>query len=62
MKHSDSLILVSSHDISHILRISGTLTTLENGSAYFRTESLSDIEKEFQREAEERVKNLFSIT
>lgn len=62
MKHSDSLILVSSHDISHLLRISGTLTTLENGSAYFRTESLSDIEKEFQREAEERVKNLFSIT
>ncbi|WP_158602627.1 hypothetical protein [Proteiniphilum sp. X52] len=40
----------------------GDVPVLENGKAYFRTESLSDIEKEYQREAEERVKNLFSGT
>lgn len=62
MKHSDSVILISSHDISHLLKISDTITTIENKSAHFRTELLSDIEEEYQREAEERVRSLFTTT
>lgn len=59
MKHSQSVILISSHDISHLLKISDTITTFENGTATLRTESLHDIEKEVEMEAAKRVKGLF---
>ncbi|MDO5665259.1 MAG: ATP-binding cassette domain-containing protein [Bacteroidia bacterium] len=59
MKHTNSLIFISSHDISHLLKIVDTLTVIENGSVYLKTESLSDIEKTYQKEAEERVKSVF---
>ncbi len=59
MKHTDSLILISSHDISHLLKITDTLTIIENGSAYLKTELLPDIEKTYQQEAEKKVKSIF---
>ncbi len=60
MKHSESVILISSHDISHLLKISDTITSIENGTATLKTESLRDIEKQYQMEAEKRVKNVFN--
>lgn len=60
MKHTDSVILISSHDISYLLRISDTITTIENRTAYLKTDSLSDIEKKYQQEAEEKVKSLLA--
>ncbi len=60
MKHTDSVILISSHDISYLLKISDTITTIENRTAYLKTHSLSDIEKKYQQEAEDKVKNLLS--
>lgn len=60
MRHSESVILISSHDISHLLKISDTITTVENQTAILITESLDEIEKEYQQIAEKRVKELFS--
>ncbi len=60
MRHSDSVILISSHDISHLLKISDTITTVENQTAILKTESLGEIEKEYQKIAEKRVRELFS--
>ncbi len=60
MRHFDSVILISSHDISHLLKISDTITTVENQTAILKTESLGEIEKEYQKIAEKRVRELFS--
>lgn len=60
IRHSDSVILISSHDISHLLKISDTITTVENQTAILKTESLGEIEKEYQQIAEKRVRELFS--
>lgn len=59
-QHSDSVILISSHDISHLLKISDTITTVENQTAILKTESLGEIEKEYQQIAEKRVRELFT--
>lgn len=62
LKHSGSVILVSSHDISHLLKIVDTMTTIENSTASMQTEALSSIEDQIQQEAKTRVKNIFSIS
>lgn len=59
MRYSGSVILISSHDISHLLKIVNTITVVENRHAYLKSESLQDIEKNIQKEAEEKVKTIF---
>ena len=60
LKHTDSVILISSHDLSHLLKIVDTMTSIENGNAHFKSESLSDIEKKMQMEAEIKVKHILN--
>lgn len=58
LKHSESVILISSHDISYLLKIADTITIIENKTAYLKTESLLEIEKEYEELAKEKVKNI----
>lgn len=58
LKKQDTFILVSSHDLNQLVKIAGTLTVIENGKAYMRSEQLSDIQREIESMACDKVKNL----
>lgn len=58
LKKQDTLIFISSHDLDHLIKIAGTLTVIENSTAYMRSEQLSDIQKEIEREAYDKVRRL----
>lgn len=58
LKKQETLVLISSHDLEQLIKISGTLTVIENGTAYMRSEQLSDIQREIERQAYDKVKSL----
>ena len=59
LKKQGAFIFISSHNINQLVKISDTLTLIENGKAIMKTEALADIEKEIEREAESRVRGVF---
>lgn len=58
IKKQDTLIFISSHDLDHLVKIAGTLTVIENGKVYMKSEHLSEIQKEIERQAYDKVKSL----
>ena len=62
LKKQGAFIFVSSHNISQLVKISDTLTLVENGRAIMKSESLMDIEKEIEDEAKSKVESVFKST
>ncbi len=58
LKKQDTLIFISSHDLNHLVKIAGTLTVIENGMTYMKSEQLSEIQKEIEKHAYDKVKSL----
>lgn len=58
LKKQETIILISSHDLVQLVKISDTLTVIENGTAYMRSEQLSDIQYEIERQAYDKVRSL----
>ena len=58
LKKQDTLILISSHDLDQLAKIADTLTVIENGRAYMRSEQLLDIQREIEKYAYDKVKDL----
>ena len=58
LKKQDTLIFISSHDLDHLIKIAGTLTVIENGTAYMKSEQLAEIQKEIEVHAYDKVKSL----
>lgn len=58
LKKQDTLILISSHDLDQLAKIADTLTVIENGRAYMRSERLVDIQREIEKYAYDKVKGL----
>ena len=61
LKKQGAFIFVSSHNINQLVKISDTLTLIEDGKAIMKTEALPDIEKEIEREAERKIQSVFRI-
>lgn len=59
-KKRDAFILISSHDLNQLIKISHTLTVIENNTAYMKSESLPTIGQEIQKEARSKVKTIFN--
>ena len=57
-KKHDTLILVSSHDLKQLIKIAGALPVIENGTAFTRSEHLTDIQREVEKLTEDKVKSL----
>mgnify|MGYP000934997816 CR=1 FL=1 len=58
LKNQDVVILISSHDLDHLVKIADTLTVIENGAAHLKSEELTNIQKEIEKYAYEKVKSL----
>jgi ABC-2 type transport system ATP-binding protein len=58
LKKQDTLIFISSHDLNHLVKIAGTLTVIENGMTYMKSGQLSEIQKEIEKHAYDKVKSL----
>ena len=58
LKKQDTLIFISSHDLDHLVKIAGTLTIIENGTTYMKSEQLSEIQKKIEMHAYDKVKSL----
>ncbi|HBL34382.1 MAG TPA: ABC transporter ATP-binding protein, partial [Porphyromonadaceae bacterium] len=55
LKKQDAFIFISSHDVNRLIQLADTLTIIENGTACLKPDALSDIEKEIQEAAREKV-------
>lgn len=60
-KKKGAFILISSHDLNQLIKISDTLTVIENNTAYMKSESLPAIGQEIQKAAHYKVKTIFNI-
>lgn len=58
LKKQDTMILISSHDLEHLVKIAGTLTVIESNKAFMKSEQLSDIQKEIEKHAYDKVRSL----
>ncbi|WP_298647793.1 ABC transporter ATP-binding protein [uncultured Proteiniphilum sp.] len=58
LKKQDTLILISSHDLDQLVKIAGTLTVIEDGRTYMRSDQLSDIQREIEKHAYDKVRSL----
>jgi ABC-2 type transport system ATP-binding protein len=61
LRKGGAFILVSSHNINQLAKISDTLTLIKSGKVVMKSESLADIEKEIEEEAENKVRNVFGL-
>ena len=61
LKKQGAFIFISSHNINQLVKISDTLTLINNGRAMMKSESLADIEKEIEREAENKIRSVFGV-
>lgn len=59
LKKQGAFIFISSHNISQLVKISNTLTLIENSTAIMKSESLMDVEKEIEDKAKNKVQNVF---
>jgi ABC-2 type transport system ATP-binding protein len=60
LKQQGAFIFISSHNISQLIKISNTLTLVENCNVTMKSESLSDIEKRTEEEAKSKVQEIFN--
>lgn len=58
LKKQDTLISIASHDLDHLVKIAATLTVIENGTAYMKSEQLSEIQKGIEKHAYNKVRSL----
>jgi ABC-2 type transport system ATP-binding protein len=58
LKRQGAFIFVSSHNISQLIKISDTLTLVENDTAVMKSDSLTSIEKEIEENAKSKVKQM----
>lgn len=59
LRNTGSLILISSHDIAQLLKITDTITVVGHQTAVLKSESLHDIERKIQEEAADKVRSVF---
>lgn len=58
LKQQGAFIFVSSHNINQLIKISDSLTLIENGTVTLKTDSLAAIEKEIEENAKDRVRGV----
>lgn len=59
IKKQDIIIMLSSHDINMITKITDSVTIIENGAAYIKSSSMIDIDKENEARAKEMIIGIF---
>lgn len=59
IKKQDIIIMLSSHDINMITKITDSVTIIDNGAAYIKSSSMIDIDKENEARAKEMIIGIF---
>ena len=61
LKKQDTLILISSHDLELLVKISGTITLIDHGSVRVQSDELPGMLQDIESRAREKVKELTDI-